>query len=92
MNVNPHTRPGDEQYMEMLKELQAVDFVLCELNLYLDTHPNDMNAIEQYNELTQQRWQMANEFEALYGPLMNFGHSFSGYPWQWNDTPWPWQV
>ncbi|RNB89162.1 spore coat protein CotJB [Brevibacillus nitrificans] len=92
MNANPHTRPGDEQYMEMLTQLQAVDFVLCELNLYLDTHPNDANAIEQYNELVQQRWHMANEFETLYGPLMNLGHSYSGYPWQWNDTPWPWQV
>jgi len=92
MSVNPHTRPGDEQYVELLTQLQAIDFVLVELNLYLDTHPHDANAIEQFNELTQRRWKLANDFEALYGPLMNFGHSYSGYPWQWNDTPWPWQV
>ncbi|RKJ60163.1 spore coat protein CotJB, partial [Butyricicoccus sp. 1XD8-22] len=26
------------------------------------------------------------------GPLMNFGKSFSSYPWNVDDTPWPWQV
>jgi spore coat protein JB len=90
--MNARAKVGDEQYYALLERLQTADFVLVELNLYLDTHPNDMNAIEQYNELTQQRWQIANEFEALYGPLMNFGHSYSGYPWQWNEAPWPWQV
>lgn len=90
--MNARAKVGDEQYYALLERLQTVDFVLVELNLYLDTHPNDMDAIEQYNELTQQRWQIANEFEAMYGPLMNFGHSYSGYPWQWNDAPWPWQV
>lgn len=92
MSVNPNSRAGDEQYVKALRQLQALDFVLVELNLYLDTHPGDANAIEQYNQFTQQRWQVANDFEARYGPLMNFGHSYSGFPWQWNDTPWPWQV
>ncbi|MFD2371948.1 spore coat protein CotJB [Brevibacillus sp. GCM10020057] len=92
MSVNPNARPGDENYVKLLTELQAIDFALVELNLYLDTHPHDVQAIEQFNELTQQRWKMASDFEALYGPLMNFGRSYSGYPWQWNDTPWPWQV
>ena len=34
----------DAQYYEMLEELQALDFVLVELNLYLDTHPGDFQA------------------------------------------------
>lgn len=82
----------DERYYRLLEELQALDFVLVELNLYLDTHKGDTNAVNQYNQLVQKRWMVVQEFEACYGPLMNFGHSYSGYPWQWNDTPWPWQV
>lgn len=85
-------RPVDKQFYELLERLQAVDFAVLELNLYLDTHPHDMHAIEQFNQLAQQRWGIAQEFESLYGPLLNFGHSYSGYPWQWNDVPWPWQV
>jgi len=85
-------RQVDERYYQMLHQLQALDFVLCDLNLYLDTHKDDMDALQQYNQYTQQRWALAQEFESLYGPLMHLGHSYSGYPWQWDDEPWPWQV
>ncbi|MGZ0053037.1 spore coat protein CotJB [Brevibacillus gelatini] len=81
-----------KEYYALLEQLQAIDFALVELNLYLDTHPTDSNAIEQFNDLTEKRWALANEYEKHYGPLQNLGRSYSGYPWQWNDEPWPWQV
>lgn len=90
--MNSAHQPGDKRYYELLEQLQAIDFVLVELNLYLDTHPTDSNALEQFNQQAEQRWAIAQEFESLYGPLLNFGHSYSGYPWQWNNVPWPWQV
>lgn len=79
-------------YREELEQLQQVDFVLVELTLYLDTHPTDMQAVQQFNQLAQRRAQIANAFEMKYGPLMQFGHSFTRFPWQWIETPWPWQV
>jgi spore coat protein JB len=82
----------DEQYYKLLHELQAADFVLVELNLYLNTHPDDVQAIQQYNQFAQARAQLAAQYEAQYGPLLHFGHSYSTAPWAWNDTPWPWQV
>lgn len=82
----------DPRYYQLLHQLQALDFVLVELNLYLDTHPDDTHAIRQYNQHVQQRWKIAQEFESCYGPLTNFGHSYSDSPWQWDDAPWPWQV
>lgn len=82
----------NEQYYRMLEELQQLDFALVELTLYLDTHPNDMQALQQFNQLAQQRQQSAHRFESCYGPLLQFGHSFSRYPWQWAEPPWPWQV
>ncbi|MGG0821900.1 spore coat protein CotJB [Paenibacillus turicensis] len=82
----------DKQYYEMLENLQALDFVLVELNLYLDTHPNDLKAIEQFNQLTRDRTILANEFQQLYGPLQNFGRAYSKFPWEWSKSPWPWQV
>ncbi|MGG4457120.1 spore coat protein CotJB [Brevibacillus sp. HB1.2] len=90
--MTAENRFGDEQYYALLEQLQAIDFVLVELSLYLDTHPTDQNALQQYNDLTEQRWGLANEYEKSYGPLQNLGRSYSGYPWQWNDDPWPWQV
>lgn len=82
----------DQAYDRMLNELQEIDFVLLELHLYLDTHPDDKQALIQYNQCAQRRRQLAEQFEQKYGPLLPFGHSYSKYPWQWNHTPWPWQV
>ena len=39
-----------------------------ELNLFLDTHPNDLKSIEQFNKLTQERTVLAKQFQELYGP------------------------
>ncbi|WP_348622025.1 spore coat protein CotJB [Paenibacillus polymyxa] len=88
----PQTKPVDAQFYALLEKLQAVDFVLVELNLYLDTHPDDLQAIEQFNKLTQERTAIANEYQMLYGPLQNFGRAYSKYPWEWSQSPWPWQV
>ena len=82
----------DDAYYRLLHELQSVDFVLVELNLYLDTHPNDTAAIQQYNQFAELRHRIAQEYEKHYGPLRNFGQSLSPSPWAWNDAPWPWQV
>lgn len=81
-----------DEYYCMLKELQELDFVLVELTLYLDTHPMDTLAIQQFNQMAAKRQQLAGHFEMKFGPLLGFGHSYSRSPWQWNDTPWPWQV
>ncbi|WP_438349600.1 spore coat protein CotJB [Paenibacillus sp. FA6] len=84
--------PCDQQYYEWLEELQIVDFALVELNLFLDTHPEDLQSIQQYNQLSQERMRLAKQFQEVYGPLLNFGHAFSKFPWQWSQSPWPWQV
>jgi spore coat protein JB len=76
----------------LLHDLMAVDFVLLELNLYLDTHPNDAQAVRQFNEFAVRRKQLVEQYEKQFGPLMNFGHSLSPQPWAWNNGPWPWQM
>ncbi|MBU5213681.1 MULTISPECIES: spore coat protein CotJB [Heyndrickxia] len=80
------------EYYQKLEELQAIDFVIVELTLYLDTHPKDQDAVQQYNQFVHHRKKLKKEFEKLFGPLTNFGYSYSDYPWNWKDAPWPWQV
>jgi len=80
------------EFYSMLKDIQTVDFVLVELTLYLDTHPDDMQAIQQYNQFAQKRKELVSKFEPLFGPLYAFGLSYTKCPWQWIETPWPWQV
>ncbi|MBT2726313.1 spore coat protein CotJB [Bacillus sp. ISL-75] len=80
------------EYYQIMEQLQAVDFVLVELTLYLDTHPDDLEAINQFNHYAKERKRIKKAFESQFGPLLQFGNSYSGYPWNWKDTPWPWQV
>lgn len=80
------------KYYEDLEEIQAIDFVLVELTLYLDTHPNDQQAMRQFNEYAQYAKQLKNNFEAKYGPLQQYGNSYTDAKWSWGTTPWPWQI
>ncbi|MDZ5473626.1 spore coat protein CotJB [Bacillus sp. 31A1R] len=74
-----------------MEEIQTVDFVLVELTLYLDTHPNDQQAIYQYNQFAQYSKQVKQKFEEKFGPLQQ-GSLNNSNQWSWNSTPWPWQV
>ncbi|PMU47604.1 spore coat protein CotJB, partial [Pseudomonas sp. GP01-A3] len=46
----------------------------------------------QFNQYVQYKKQIEANFEAKYGPLLQFGNSFSDENWSWGKGPWPWQV
>jgi spore coat protein JB len=81
-----------EAYHKALQELQAVDFTLVELQLYLDTHPNDAAAKLQYTQFADKRAALVEPFEKKYGPLQHYGRSRTDNPIDWSTTPWPWQI
>ncbi len=76
----------------LLKEIMSYEFTAVELNLFLDTHPNDVKALTEYNQVTECLKKLKFEYEKCYGPLTNFGTSPSQHPWRWIDEPWPWQI
>lgn len=81
----------EENRMNILKSLQEVGFAVIELELYLDTHPDDMNALSAYNNLVSQQQNLIMTYERMYGPLRS-NTSQSSYPWQWINDPWPWEI
>ncbi|MDF2961796.1 MAG: cotJB2 [Paenibacillus sp.] len=81
-----------EAYYKALEELQQTDFTLVELQLYLDTHPNDEPAFKEYKQLSEQRIALNEAFEQKYGPLQHYGRSRVDHPTDWSANPWPWQV
>lgn len=85
----------DEQwktYYDLMQQIQETDFVLVDLHLYLDTHPEDQAAIAQYNQYVQKSMTIKQQFQSLFGPLFQFGNSYSPAPFAWKEAPWPWQV
>lgn len=71
-----------------LKELSAAQFVLWELHLYLDTHPDDCEAMERHKKYTVKLNQLRDAFEDKYGPLS----TRTGSGENWLQNPWPWDV
>ncbi len=80
------------EYYQILEELQAVDFLLLELTLYLDTHPRDVDAKNQFHQYAEYKNQVRSQFEQKFGPLQQFTQSATAQKWNWNEGPWPWQV
>jgi spore coat protein JB len=74
---------------EMLRQLSALDFYSIDLHLYLNTHPDDKDALNKYNTVVTEAAALRRDFESTYGPL-SMGQP-SKYPWQWIENPWPWQ-
>ncbi len=64
--------------------------VLGELNLYLDTHPADAEAISLYNTMVKKAAALRDEYERGFG-MLTPGRASGSVPWQWIDNPWPWQ-
>lgn len=75
-----------------LKKLQEIHFAMMELTLYLDTHPDDSEAINQYNELAEKRKDAKAVVEEEYGPLSFTEKNNKETIWQWSTGPWPWQL
>ena len=76
---------------EMMKKLQELGFMLVELNLYLDTHPDCARARELYNTYSAQQAALREEYFEKYGPTMNFGLCPAGDSFSWVNSPWPWE-
>lgn len=75
---------------ELLERISAIDFYLIDLNLYLNTHPSDEEALMKYNECVMEVKALREEFNENFGMLLS-NNSMSRQPWQWIDNPWPWQ-
>ena len=73
----------------MLRCLQALAFAVQESTLFLDTHPDDRQALTYHNEKLAAFTDLKKRYVALYGPLCNY--TTNQESWRWIDSPWPWE-
>ncbi len=73
-----------------LRAVQEADFFAYDLQLYLDTHPDCIRALELYTETVEKAKKLRDEYETEYGPLTASSSSVIP-PWQWIDSPWTWE-
>lgn len=70
--------------------IHEVGFAIDDVILYLDTHPEDKQALEYYETYKKLRRQAVSEYTKLYGPLTKDDVNSCNY-WAWVKDPWPWE-
>ena len=71
-------------------ELQALDFVITELGLYLDTHQNDAEAFALFQQYAKLAKEGRRRYEAMYGPVFQ-ASAAQDATYTWLNDPWPWE-
>lgn len=82
---------GSVNRKELFETIGAVSFMLDDLRLYLDTHPDDGEALKLFNEYQNKRHALIADYTAKFGPIDSY------YPdaqngWTWINEPMPWRM
>ncbi len=74
---------------KLMRKMMEYDFVVNELVLFLDTHPDNVKALRRHEEMAKKAAAVRAEYEAAYGPVTP-SMPAKGDQWAWIDNPWPW--
>ena len=70
--------------------LEALEFVLLELALYLDTHQGDEEAFALFRQYAALEKAGREKYEAMCGPITLFATADQKSYSAWINNPWPW--
>ena len=77
---------------DLLQWINAVSFAVNDVQLFLDTHPCDQNALAYFEKYQAERNRALKEYARHYGPLtidtLDTSACENG---NWINDPWPWQ-
>lgn len=76
-----------EDKKALLHEIRVCTFALIEARLFLDSHPDDRQAIAFYRKHRATLADLEKKWENCTGEVFDANAS----RWTWVDTPWPWQ-
>ena len=82
-------RPQMPDRAIMLRQYAAEQFAAFDVQLYLDTHPNDRSALDLFDKYQKNAQKYKKEFEGMYGPLSSDSAMYGS--WRWVEEPWPWE-
>ena len=76
------------EQQKMLLRIMELDFIINDLNLYLDINPNDMNMYEIFKKHTIELNNLKEKYYNKYQVLELLEDNKEKYTWVKN--PWPW--
>ena len=77
---------------KLKRYIDALDFAIYEMVLYMDTHPTDRRAQASFTDLKRRREEAVRAYEAEFGPYVVRATDVKpdGF-WDWIRGPWPWE-
>ena len=104
-NNTGNTAAAPSEKDALMRRIDQASFAMDDVLLYLDTHPTDTSALEEFSQAMAQRRQLLDAFAKEYEPLTlncvcpdtnNKSESHTKYPGQkhftWSDGPLPWDI
>ena len=73
-----------------MHQLQALNFAITELGLYLDTHSSDDDATALFDQYVEQYAEVLRQYEKSFGATTQMGAALTG-EYEWLKDPWPWE-
>lgn len=70
--------------------INTVSFAVDDLLLFLDTHPDDAEAIKAFHHYSDIRRSALQAYSDQYGPL-TIDTADPCSHWNWATEPWPWE-
>ncbi len=79
-----------ESKQKLMNHITLSSFGINDINLFLDTHPENKDAIKLYQQYRKIRDDAISKLTENYGPLTPYDSEDTA-SWTWIETPWPWQ-
>ena len=73
---------------KMAMQIRAYQFAITDISLYLNTHPEDENALCLHREYCKMFKELRDKYQKIYGPLTI---ECPCNKWRWLEEPWPWE-
>lgn len=74
---------------QLMRQIMEAGFAMDDAVLFLDTHPENRDAIRYYQSVRDMRNQAMSAYERQFGPLNNSRVTSSS--WDWVTEKWPWE-
>lgn len=75
---------------QLLRYIDMVSFQVVDTQLFLDTHPDDVEALKHFKHYKELRKEALDVYAQKYGPL-TIDCAQPSTSWCWVQQPWPWE-
>lgn len=87
-NYKPYMTSPKNERQEKLLDIMQLEFLVNDLNLYLDIHPEDNYAYDIFKKASEKLKEKSEKYSKVYGPLELCDLSNE---YEWTSSMFPWE-